>query len=106
MLFIAGGTDDAVSTVPNSSSLVFGIMGVGTFLLFFFFLVLIAVCVFSSPCSAQDKVIARAVTSILFAIVFLVLIFADHQSQFALSGYEQQVHLLLYSTCGQENATK
>ena len=92
MVLISSGTDDAVSSVTNSSSLVFGIMGVGTFLLFFFFLVVVGVCIFSTPCSTKSKVIARGVSVVLFIVVFLVLIFADHQSQFSSTGFEQQVN--------------
>lgn len=92
MVLISSGTDDAVSSETNSSTLVFGIMGVGTFLLFLFFLVVVGVCIFSTPCAPTSKVIARGVSVVLFIVVFLVLIFADHQSQFAPTGFEQQVN--------------
>lgn len=91
MVLTSSSTDDAVSSVANSSSLVFGIMGVGTFLLFFFFLVLVGVCILSTPCATTNKVVARAVSVVLFVVVFLVLIFADHENKYAPSGFEQQV---------------
>jgi hypothetical protein len=91
MLAITGGTDDAASTVTNSSSLVFGIMGVGTFLMFFFFVVVILIWIFSTPCGTTSKVLSRIISVVIFVAVFLVLIFADHQSQFASSSYQEEV---------------
>jgi hypothetical protein len=91
MLAITGGTDDAASTVANSSSLVFGIMGVGTFLMFFFFVVVILIWIFSTPCGTTSKVLSRIISVVIFVAVFLVLIFADHQSQFASSSYQEEV---------------
>lgn len=94
MLAITGGTDDTTSTVTNSSSLVFGIMGVGTFLMFFFFVVVILIWIFSTPCGTASKVLSRIISVVIFVAVFLILIFADHESQFAQSTYEQEVWYL------------
>lgn len=93
---ITAGTDDAVSTVKNVSFLVFGIMGIGTFLLFFFFIVLLVIFIFSTYCTTANKVAARAISTLLFIIVFLVLIFAQQQGEFKPSGYEQEVLLCIY----------
>lgn len=91
MLAISSGTDDAASTVTNTSNLVFGIMGVGTFLLFFFFVVVVLIWIFSTPCGTKNKVLSRMISVIVFVIVFLVLIFADHASPYAPSDNEVKV---------------
>ena len=91
MIAISSGTDDAASNVTKTSSLVFGIMGVGTFLLFFFFVVVVLIWIFSTPCGTKNKVLSRMISIIVFAIVFLVLIFADHQNPYAPSDNEIKV---------------
>lgn len=89
-------TDDVVSSLTNASTLVFGVMGVGTFLIFFFAILILLIWIFSIPCATTDKVISRIVSVVLFVIVVLILIFAPQQSQYATSVYEVQVSVLLF----------
>lgn len=91
MTQITGGTDDSTSVALNNSTLVFGIMGIGTFLLFFFFIVVAIIWVFSTPCATGTKVLSRVVSVVIFLVVFLVLIFADRQSQYKTNGFEVEV---------------
>lgn len=95
-LDIIAGTDDTLSEVRNASFLVFEIMGIGTFLLFFFFVVLLVVFIFSTYCTTKKKVLSRILSTLLFLIVFLVLIFAQRQDINQPGGFEEKVKLYKY----------
>ena len=60
---------------PTPSTLVLG-MGVGTFIVAFFAVVLAFVFCLSSPCDFERKLLWRIVSTIMFGIVFFVLLFA------------------------------
>ncbi len=59
--------------------LVFGV-GAGTFVLFFFAVVVVFVVVFSIPCAKADKIYYRGIAFILYLILVLLLVFANVQS--------------------------
>jgi hypothetical protein len=87
--------DDSRDLVLNHSDLVFGIMGVGTFLVGFFALAAVIIFLLSEPCNMSDKIISRVVAVLAFVIVILVLIFSDRQSQFTTGGHAQSVSCVI-----------
>ena len=88
--FTAVGDDD-ISIVQNPHQLVLGTMGIGTFLIFFFSVVLAIVWYFSVACQVIEKSIARGVSLLLFTITMLVIVFAEREPKFSQSGYENNV---------------
>jgi len=73
------GTDDG-PTQSTGETLVFG-MGLGTFIVFFFFLLLSAIWFFTSLCSTTEKIIWRGVSTLIFVIILLILIFSERETQ-------------------------
>ncbi len=62
------------------SDLVFGV-GSGTFVLFFFALILLLVVCLSMPCSKADKIFYRGIALLAYIIIIVLLICADVESQ-------------------------
>jgi hypothetical protein len=83
--------DDDLSVVQNPHQLVLGTMGIGTFLIFFFSVILAAVWYFSVACRIVEKTIARGVSLLLFTITMLVIVFAEREPKFSHSGYQNNV---------------
>jgi hypothetical protein len=71
----------ATDRMENASNLVLG-MGVGTFIVFFFAILLFFVFVFTGPCTKVEKIVWRSVTFAIFGIIILILIFAEKETQF------------------------
>ena len=85
------GGDDTSKVIDNPSNLVLG-MGVGTFIVAFFGVVLLFVFIFSSPCAKTEKIIWRGATFLIFVIIVLVLIFAERESQFYYASYSPRIY--------------
>lgn len=85
--------DNQFSQVLNDSNRIFG-MGLGTFLIFFFFITIGFVWFFSTACLPLDKVVWRGTSVLLFIIVMLILMFAPRESKYSNSGYVPSVRVM------------
>jgi len=81
-------TNNAIS---NPSSLVLG-MGVGTFIVAFFAILLFFVFLFSAPCSKTEKILWRGITFACFGVIILILIFAERESVYYYANYSPEVY--------------
>lgn len=77
--------DDDSSQILNESTQVLG-MGVGTFCVFFFAIVISGIWFFSTSCLAVTKVLWRSISVFLFIVIMLILIFAPRESKYTDSG--------------------
>jgi hypothetical protein len=73
---------DDTTLEQNSSTLVFGIMGVGTFILLFMTALVLVVWLFTLPFTMISKIMLRAISLIIFGIIVLILVFAERESKF------------------------
>ena len=78
------------------SSLVLG-MGVGTFTIIVLSIALTIVWCLSMPCQLQSKLAWRAMSTTVFAVVFLILLFAPRESLYGNEGAEVEVSPYLLS---------
>lgn len=83
--------DDAVIT-RNAGNLIFDIMGIGTFIILFLGICLLAVCLGSTFCEPGPKIAIRAVYCLLFLIIFLILWYAPQEEPYISSGFEPKVY--------------
>lgn len=84
-------SDDASKTIENPGNLVLG-MGVGTFIIAFFGIVLFFIFIFSAPCSKTEKIVWRGATFLIFVIIILILIFAERESQYYYASYSPRIY--------------
>lgn len=84
-------SDDSSKTIQNPGNLVLG-MGVGTFIIAFFGVVLFFIFVFSAPCTKTEKIVWRGSTFVVFVIIILILIFAERESQFYYASYSPRIY--------------
>ena len=91
-MIAAETTDDSTDLILNESSLVFGVMGVGTFLIAFLSIVVVALFAITTHCGAQERFDVRKWAVIVWIIVILILIFAQRQSQYSTGGYERLIY--------------
>jgi len=85
---VPGAVSDDQLLRANPSSLIFGVMGVGTFLVFFFAISLTFIWVLAIPCTGSDKLLARGISTLVFIIIMLILFFAPHSSRYANANLE------------------
>lgn len=90
--------DQQFNEVLNPSTLILNTMGVGTFVVFFFFLTIGFVWFFSTACLPLDKTLWRSISVFLFIVILLVLMFAPRQSKFTLDNYVPSVSSSMYFT--------
>ena len=81
----------ADSLLENPSGLVFG-MGVGVFTIFVFTIILFFVFLFTMHSSKTEKILIRGISTLIFGIIMLILIFAERESRFYYAGYERQIY--------------
>jgi hypothetical protein len=89
---VAETTDDTTELSLNEGSLVFTVMGLGTFLIAFLGIATLIVFALSTRCAPFDRFEARKWTLIVFVVVALILFFAQRQSKFKTGGYEKRVY--------------
>ena len=85
-------TDDSTDLILNESNLVFGVMGVGTFLIAFLSIVVLVLFAITTHCGAQERFDVRKWAVVVWIIVVLILIFAQRQSQYSTGGYERLIY--------------
>ena len=85
-------TDDNTDLILNESSLVFGVMGLGTFLIAFLSIVVLALFAITTHCGAQERFDVRKWAIVVWIIVILILIFAQRQSRYSTGGYERLIY--------------
>ncbi len=77
--------------VENPSNLIAG-MGVGVFVIFIFSIALMLVFAFTTQATKTEKILWRGISSLIFAIIMLILIFSERESRFYYSGFEQEIY--------------
>ena len=77
-------------------ALVLGV-GVGTFLVVLFFIALLAIWTLSVPCSANDKILARLISTVLIGIAIALLFAAPKESIVTVASQEEHVSTLTLS---------
>lgn len=83
-------TGDEVK-ISNPGQLVLG-MGVGTFIIGFFAILILFVFIFSAPCSKTEKILWRTITIAIFGIIILILIFAEKESTYYYASYSPRIY--------------
>jgi hypothetical protein len=86
-------SDDSLN-IEQSHTLVLGVMGVGTFLLVFFLVLLSLVWFLSYSCAPTIKSVWRAVSTSMFLITFLVLLYAPRNNRYENNNLEPPVSAL------------
>lgn len=77
--------------LENPSNLVMG-MGVGVFVIFLFSIILTLVFALTAHTSVTQKILWRGISSTIFVIILLILIFSERESRFYYAGYEKQIY--------------
>ena len=80
----SSGSDPNI--VQRPPTLVLGLLGVGTFIVFFLAILNVLVWIFSSAMYPAPKVLSRLIAFLLFAIITIILLFAERESQYVDSG--------------------
>jgi hypothetical protein len=77
--------------LENPSNLVIG-MGVGVFVIFIFAIILILIFGFTTQATNTEKILWRGISTSVFAIIIVILIFSERESRFYYQGFEQQIY--------------
>ena len=81
--------------MANPNSLLFNLMGIGTFLVFFFLVVAVVVWFLSASCTPLEKILARGIFIFVFMVTSLVLVYAPRTQATYSYGYEKTVSVFL-----------
>lgn len=73
---------DDDTLVQQPSTLLFGVMGIATFIFFFFVLVIAIAWVFTSACPVSERITIRSVFIAIFGIIIVILLFADREPRY------------------------
>jgi heme/copper-type cytochrome/quinol oxidase subunit 2 len=86
-----GTLPDDDAQVQQTSTLLFGVMGIATFIIFFFVLVITIVFIFTSACPMSERLTIRSIFIGVFGIIIIILIFADREPRYVSADMEPHV---------------
>ena len=91
-------TDDEILE-EQDHTLIMGVLGVGTFVLGFLFLLVSLIWFLSYSCAPAIKSVWRAVSTAIFFIVALIMVYAPRTNRFENSSLEPDVSTVLIPVC-------
>jgi 4-amino-4-deoxy-L-arabinose transferase-like glycosyltransferase len=68
--------------VQQPSALLFGVMGIATFIVFFFIIVIAIVWIFTTACPMSERLTVRTLFVAIFGIIVVILLFADREPRY------------------------
>ena len=92
-------SDDEIARLQDHT-LIMGVMGVGTFVLGFFFLVVAIIWFLSYSCAPVIKSVWRGVSTALFFIAALIMVYAPRTNQYEDTSFEPDVRNICFIFLG------